>query len=52
MVLDAMDLAACCIPHSKLHQRYRGKEGEDHGRCGRRRWAFIPGDLLSMVAER
>jgi len=51
MVLDSMDLAACRILHSKLHQRYRGEEGEDHGRCGRSRWAFIPGDLLSMVAE-
>src|SRR5215831_13162461 len=51
MILDAMDLAAYRIPHSKLHQRYRGKEGEDHGRCGRSRWAFLPGDLLSMVTE-
>lgn len=37
--------------HSQLHQRYRGKEGEDHGRCGRSRWAFLPGDVLIMVAE-
>jgi hypothetical protein len=51
MVLDAMDLAACYIPHSKLPQRYRGKEGEDHGRGGRSRWAFMPRDLLLMVAE-
>ena len=51
MVLDSMDLVACRIPHSKLHQRDRGKEGEDHGRCGRSRWAFIPGDLLIMVTE-
>jgi hypothetical protein len=51
MILDAMDLAAYRIPHSKLHQRYRGKEGEDHGRCRHSRGAFIPGDLLSMVAE-
>ena len=51
MILDAMDLAAYRIPHSKLHQRYRGEEGEDHGRCGRSRGAFIPGDVLIMVAE-
>src|SRR5262247_1976315 len=51
MVLDSMDLMACRLPHSKLHQRYRGKESKDHGCCGRRRGAFIPGDVLSMVAE-
>src|SRR5262249_41832468 len=51
MILDSMDLAAYRIPPSQLHQHYRAKEGEDHGRCGRRRWAFIPGDLLRMVAE-
>src|SRR5262245_24717488 len=51
MVPDSMDLAAYRIPHSKLHQRYRGKEGKNHGCCGRRRWALIPGDVLSTVAE-
>src|SRR5919198_4711713 len=52
MLLDAMDLAAYRMPHSTLHQRYRGKEGKHHGCCGRRRWACPPGDVLSMVAER
>jgi hypothetical protein len=51
MILDAMDLAASRIPHSKMHQRYRGKEGEDHGRCGRCRGAFIPGDVLRLGTE-
>src|SRR5215831_741372 len=51
MVPDSMDLAACRTLHSKLHQRYRGEEGEDHGCCGRSRGAFIPRDVLIMVAE-
>jgi hypothetical protein len=51
MVPDAMALAACRTLYSQLHQRDRGAEGEDHGRCGRRRGALIPGDGLIMVAE-
>jgi len=51
MVLDAMDLEACRIIHSKLHQQHRGKEGEDYGRGGRGREPFIPGDLPVMVVE-
>src|SRR5262245_7346716 len=41
MVLDAMALVAGRLPHRQWHQRDRGQEGEDHGRGGRRREAFI-----------
>ena len=51
LALDSMDLAACRILHSTWHQRDRGKEGADHGCCGRSREAFIAGALLIMVAE-
>jgi len=52
MVLDAMALAACEMPYSPGPQRSRGKEGADHGRGGRRRWALLPRDVRRMVAER
>jgi hypothetical protein len=51
MALDARELAACRILPSKLPQRSWGEEGADHGRCGRSRWAFMPRDVLIMVAE-
>ena len=51
MILEAVDLEAGRILHAKVHQHSRGKEGEDYGRCGRGRWPFIPGDVLSMVVE-
>ena len=51
MILEAVDLEAGRILHDKVHQHSRGKEGEDYGRCGRGRWPFIPGDVLSMVVE-
>jgi hypothetical protein len=51
MVPDAMDLAARRLLHSTLPQRYRGEEGADHGRCGWSRGAFLPGAVLSRVAE-
>ena len=52
MALDALDLAAGCISHGTLHQPHRGKEGEAHGRGGRGRGPFIPGDVLVMGVER
>ena len=52
MVLDAMDLEACRIIHSKLPQHHRGKEGEDYGRCRRGREPCMPGDVPVMVVER
>ena len=51
MILDAVDLETDRILHNKLHQHRRGKEGEDHGRCGGGCGPFIPGDLLGMVVE-
>jgi hypothetical protein len=51
MVLDAMDMQASHIVHSKLYQHNRAKESEDYGRGGCSRGPFIAGDLLVMSVE-
>jgi hypothetical protein len=50
-VLDAMHLEAGRIVHSEVDECHWRTEGEDHGRCGRSRGAFLPRDVLIMVAE-
>jgi len=52
MVLDAMDLQASHIVHSKLYQHNRAKASEAHGRGGCSRGPFIAGDVLVMSVER
>ena len=51
MVVDAMDLQANHIIHSKLDPHNRPQESEDHRRRGCSRGPFSAGDLLVMGVE-
>jgi hypothetical protein len=50
VVLDAMHLEAGRIVYGELHEHHRRKERKHHGCRGRRRRAFIPGDVPVMIA--